>query len=75
MFICKKKFLIRYYESLFPWLKRCESIFGFENLDGYGMKRIYGFLAERYLSYWFQKNSKVKELPIIVKDLSDYRNL
>ena len=33
-------------------LERCEEIFGF-NLEGYGKIRIYGFLAERYLSYWF----------------------
>ena len=75
MFICKKNFLKDYYESVFPWLNKCENIFGFEKLQGYGMKRIYGFLAERFLSYWFLKNCKVKELPIIFKDLSDYKNL
>ncbi len=74
MFICKKKFLKSYYESVFPWLQRCEKIFGFSDLNNYGMKRIYGFLAERYLSYWFKKNTKVKELPILFKDLSDYKN-
>ena len=74
MFICKKKFLIDYYQSIFPWLKKCESIFGFSDLKGYGMKRIYGFLAERYLSYWFQKNCRVTEYPIVFKDLSDYKN-
>ena len=56
------------------WLKKCESIFGF-NLTGYNKIRMYTFLAERFLSYWFLKNFKVKELPIIGKDLSDYRNL
>ena len=75
MFICRTKLLKSYYCSVFPWLKKCEKIFGFNNLEGYGMKRIYGFLAERYLSYWFLKNCKVKELPIIVKDISDYKNL
>jgi hypothetical protein len=75
MFICRKEILINYYNTVFPWLKRCERIFGFDKLKGYGMKRIYGFLAERFLSYWFQKNYKVKELPIIVKDISDYKNL
>ena len=55
MFICKKNVLIKYYESIFPWLLRCEEQFGFENLKGFGLKRIYGFLAERYLSYWFKK--------------------
>ena len=75
MFICKKEVLIKYYEVIFPWLKKCEKIFGFENLKTYGEKRIYGFLAERFLSYWFSKNFKVKEVPIIGKDLSDYKNL
>ena len=75
MFICKKKFLNKYYESVFPWLEKCEEIFGFNKLHGYGMQRIYGFLAERYLSYWFLKNCKVKELPIIVQDISVYKDL
>ena len=51
MFICKsKKILSSYYDSVFPWLKNCEKLFGFDNLNGYGMQRIYGFLAERYMS-------------------------
>ena len=75
MFICKTEILKDYYDEVFPWLKKCEKIFGFENLKTYGEKRIYGFLAERFLSYWFSKNFKVKEVPIIGKDLSDYKNL
>jgi len=72
MFICKsKKILKQYYESLFPWLKRCEKEFGF-NLHGYGLKRIYGFLAERYMSYWFKKYTKFKLMPILFKDISDF---
>ena len=75
MFICKsKKTLFKYYDTVFPWLEKCEKEFGF-NLDGYGLKRIYGFLAERFLSYWFLKNFKVKEYKILIKDLSDYKNL
>tara|TARA_B110000967_G_scaffold66894_1_gene69170 strand:+ start:5743 stop:6558 length:816 start_codon:yes stop_codon:yes gene_type:complete len=73
MFICKnKKILFSYYESLFPWLEECERIFGFEQLKGYGLKRIYGFLAERYMSYWFRKYTKFKILPIQFKELSDF---
>ena len=72
MFICKSKEKLKlYYESLFPWLERCEDLFGF-NLDGYGLKRIYGFLAERYMSYWFQKYTKFKLMPILFKDISDF---
>ena len=73
MFICKnKEILFDYYNSLFPWLKRCEEIFGFNNLKGYGLKRIYGFLAERYMSYWFRKYTKYYLLNIYFKDLNDY---
>ena len=75
MFICKTNILKNYYEIIFPWLEKCEKIFGFNNLTNYGMKRIYGFLAERFLSYWFNENYKVKENPILVKDISIYKNL
>tara|TARA_B100000674_G_scaffold489337_1_gene503164 strand:+ start:261 stop:1067 length:807 start_codon:yes stop_codon:yes gene_type:complete len=70
MFICgSKKIIENYYQSVFPWLERCENIFGF-NHDNYGSTRIYGFLAERYMSYWFNKYSKVKEWPIIFFDIN-----
>ena len=73
MFLCKsKKILEDYYESIFPWLKRCEKEFGFD-LKGYGLKRIYGFLAERFMSFWFKKYTKYKTLPIIFKDLQDFK--
>ena len=73
MFICKTKILKSYYDVIFPWLERCEEVFGINKLKGYGLQRIYGFLAERFLSYWFNRNFRVKEYPIIVKDLSDYK--
>ena len=69
MFICKSKtILISYYSIVFPWLQKCENIFGFEKLKGYDLTRIYGFLAERFLSYWFQKNTKFSTLPITFLD-------
>ncbi len=71
MFICRPNILVRYYNSIFPWLKRCEEVFGFENLKGFGLKRIYGFLAERYLSYWFTKYTNHKTLPIYFKDITE----
>jgi hypothetical protein len=71
MFICKSnKILNNYYDSIFPWLERCEKEFGFE-LDGYGLKRIYGFLAERYMSFWFKKYTNFTTIPIIFKDISE----
>lgn len=69
MFVCRsKEKIIKYYTSLFNWLDRCEKIFGF-NLDGYGQKRMYGFLAERYLSYWFTKNTKFLSWPVFKLDI------
>ena len=70
MFICKSKKKIKnYYEDLFPWLERCEQLFGFENLTGYGLVRIYTFLAERFMPYWFRKNTKSTLMPIIFYDI------
>ena len=63
MFISKKKIINKWFDALFPWLERCEKEFGFENLKGYDMTRIYAFLAERYLSFWFKKYTKFKEQP------------
>ena len=55
LFFCRsKKIMNAYFDSVFPWLERCEKLFDY-NLTGYGMTRIYAFLAERYLSYWFNK--------------------
>jgi len=75
MFICKSKSILKnYYEDLFPWLEKCEKLFGFENLKGFGKTRIYGFLAERFMSYWFQKNTKYKEISMIFYDVRDDLN-
>ena len=56
-----------YFESVFNWLEKCEGIFGFD-LNGYSKTRIYAFLAERYLSYWFNKYSKPLTWPIFFFD-------
>ena len=61
MFISKKKIINRWFKDLFSWLFTCEKIFGIKELKGYDQKRIYAFLAERYLSYWFKKNTKYLE--------------
>ena len=72
MFICKSKNILKnYYEEVFSWLEKCEKLFGFENLKGFGKIRIYGFLAERFMSYWFQKNSKYITMPIIFYDIKN----
>ena len=63
MFIAKKNIINKWFDSLFPWLERCEKEFGFKSLKGYGTTRLYAFLAERYLSYWFKKYTIYKEQP------------
>ena len=71
LFFCRsKKILIKYYESVFPWLFKCESKFEFSKLGlkGYKTQRIYAYLAERYLSYWFEKYSSYTTWPIIFLD-------
>ena len=74
MFICKSKSIMNnYYNSVFSWLLNCEKIFGFE-LQGYGKKRIYAFLAERYLPYWFSKYTNKLEWPVLFYDLTKDTN-
>ncbi len=69
LFICRsKKLMNEYFKSVFTWLERCESIFGF-NLKGYAKTRIYAFLAERYMPYWFKKNFKTTTCQISFLDL------
>jgi hypothetical protein len=65
MFIAKIDIANQWFDKLFPWLFRCEKIFGFENLKGYDSQRLYAYLAERYLSFWFKKYSKYIEWPYI----------
>ena len=50
-------------------LKNVKKFFGF-NLDGYGQVRIYTFLAERFLPFWFKKYTKSIEWPVIFHDIN-----
>ena len=68
MFIAKPKIVEQWFNTLFPWLLRCEKEFGFRELQGYDTQRLYAYLAERYLSFWFQKYTKFKEWPWIFID-------
>jgi len=58
MYISKKFFLEKWFTDLFNWLFKCEKIFGLKKLKGYDQKRLYAYLAERYASFWFKKNTK-----------------
>ena len=68
MFICRSKEIMNdYYITIFDWLNKCENLFGFDK-KSYGTTRIYAFLAERFLPYWFNKYTKTKEWPIAFYD-------
>jgi hypothetical protein len=70
MFITKSdKIIDKYFQEIFEWLEKCEKIFGF-NLKGYGQIRMYTFLAERFLPYWFKKYTKSLEWPVIYCDIN-----
>ena len=68
MFIAKPKIVEQWFNTLFPWLLRCEKEFGFRELQGYDTQRLYAYLAERYLSFWFTKYTKTKEWPWVFFD-------
>ena len=61
MFISKKKIINKWFNDLFKWLFKCEKIFGIKKLKGYDQERLYAYLAERYLSFWFKKKTKYLE--------------
>ena len=63
MCVAKPKILKLWFNDLFKWLKKCEAIFGFQNLRGYDTTRLYAYLAERYHSFWFKKYSRYIEWP------------
>ena len=63
MFITKREIAIEWFYDLFEWLEKCEKIFGFKNLKGYDTTRLYAYLAERYLSFWFKKYTRYKYHP------------
>ena len=71
MFIARPLIIDRWFHDLFSWLSNCEKIFGFKKLQGYDTQRLYAYLAERYLSFWFRKYTKYKEWPWAFVNLRD----
>jgi len=70
MFISNSTTIIdNYFSYIFKWLKDCENIFGFD-LRGYNQIRMYTFIAERFLPFWFQKYTKCLEWPVVYHDIS-----
>ena len=70
MFITHPKIMNEWFKSLFDWLFKCEDIFGFKNLSGYET-RLYAYLGERYLSYWFNKYSNPIEWQWAFVDMNE----
>ena len=68
MCIARPEILDKWFTALFLWLERCEVQFGFKELKGYDTLRLYAYLAERYLSFWFKKYTKFKQWPWIFVD-------
>ena len=56
-----------FFKVLVEWLFKCEKVFGLD-LQGYDTQRIYSFLTERYMPFWFRKYSKTIEWPWIFSD-------
>ena len=70
MFVSKSTEVIdSYFKDVFAWLEKCEKIFGFDMKD-YNKIRMYTFLAERFLPYWFKKYTKSLEWPVIYCDIN-----
>ena len=73
MLISKPKVLKLWFQDLFEWLFECEKIFNFKDLKNYETKRLFAYLAERYLSYWVKEYTRYKEWPYVFYDIE--RNL
>ena len=50
-----------------------EKIFGFSDLKDYETGRMYAYLAERYLPFWFKKYSNTRTWPIYFHDNNDLK--
>ena len=70
VFISKPNIANRWFSDLFSWLNNCEKIIGFKKLKGYE-KRLYAYLAERYLSFWFKKYTNCIDWPLITVDIEN----
>lgn len=64
MYIGSVSHLSKYFSTLFPWLFECEKKIPADMGDPY-QKRVYGFLAERFSSFYFSRVHTVTEVPIV----------
>lgn len=69
MFIGKREIISEYIEWVFDILFELEKVTDISQYDDY-QKRIYGFISERLLHVWVNKNNmKIKELPVIMPEM------
>ena len=68
IFILKKDKFEKLCFDTFDWIFKCEDLFDKEKLRGYGQIRLFDFLAERFFSFWIEKNTKFKVSPGIFID-------
>ena len=69
MCISRPEILDKWFSCVFNWLERCENEFGFDQLKGYDTLRLYAYLAERFMSYWFKRYTNFYEQPWAVIDI------
>jgi hypothetical protein len=67
MYISKVKIINRYSKLIFEWFLKCENIINKNNnLPLIKNSRIFQYINERFLDYWFSKYCKVLRWPMIM---------
>lgn len=70
MYISKVKIISRYSSLIFEWFSKCENIVNKNNnLPLIKNSRIFQYINERFLDYWFTKYYKVLRWPIVMYNL------
>ena len=70
MYISKVKIINRYSNLIFEWFLKCENIINKNNnLPLINNSRIFQYINERFLDYWFSKYYKVLRWPMIMYNL------
>ena len=63
MYVAKKEYLNMYFEILFPWLFKCEKFIITKNHSDH-QRRVFGFLAERFSSFFLRQHTSSVSLPV-----------
>lgn len=65
MYVTKKNIFNEYFEILFPWLFKCEQFISCKNYNDH-QRRVFGFLAERFSSFYFRRHASSVQLPVVL---------